>query len=314
MSIKLPSMATLRAFEAAARHLSYTRAAEELFVTQSAISHQIKQAEALLEFKLFERHGRGLALTEAGRALAPIVHDFIRSIASTLEDLNERSHGPAALRVTLMQSFAFKWLVPRLGHFNQQSPGVDVWISTSDQLVDFDAKNADVGIRLGYGAWGNLYEEQLLNEYLFPVCSPRFLQQHGWPEKPEKLLEWPLLRRGIIDILPKWRDWFKDAGVMLHEMPNGTKFPQTSLAIQAAIDDQGVALGRSALVLDDIKAGRLVQLFPEICSRSSTSYYFVCVPGKQNQPRIAAFKAWLLEEAEKSQLEFDRMSQYSPAA
>ncbi len=152
MTVRSPSMSALRALEAAARHLSYTRAAEELFVTQSAISHQIKHMEELWGIRLFERRGRRLILTEAGHAL-----------------------------------------VLRLGHFNHQYPEIDVWISTSDELVDFDAETADVGIRLGYGHWTNLYEELLLSEYVFPVCSPHFLNTYGAPEKPADLLDLPLL-------------------------------------------------------------------------------------------------------------------------
>lgn len=307
MAVRFPPIAALRALEAAARHLSYTRAAEELFVTQSAISHQIKHAEEMWGFKLFERRGRRLVLTEAGHALVPIVRDFIRRISSTLEDLSERNDGPAALRVTLLQSFAFKWLVPRLGHFNQDYPDIDVWISTSDQLVDFNAENADIGIRLGYGNWGNMYEQQILTEYVFPVCSPRFIKKHGYPDTPQDLLNLPLMRRGIIDILPKWRDWFKDAGVAIKKMPSGTKFPLTSLALQAAIDDQGIALARSSLVLDDISAGRLVMLFPDVISRSNVSYFFICVPGRENEPQIAAFRSWITQESDKSQSEFEKM-------
>ncbi len=209
--------------------------------------------------------------------------------------------------MTLLQSFAFKWLVHRLGHFNHEYPDIDVWISTSDELVDFDSENADVGIRLGYGNWNNLYEELLLTEYVFPVCSPRFLEEHGIPEHPEDLLNLPLLRRGTIDILPRWRSWFKDAGVVVKKMPKGTQFPQTSLAIQAAIDDQGLALGRSAHVLDDIKAGRLVRLFPEVKSKSNVSYFFVCALGRENEPQILAFRDWLNRESKKSQKEFDGM-------
>jgi LysR family glycine cleavage system transcriptional activator len=300
-------MTALRALEATARHLSYTRAAEELFVTQSAISHQIKHIEELWGFKLFERRGRRIVLTEAGHAIVPVVRDFLRRLTSTLEDLSEKDDRPAALRVTLLQSFAFKWLVPRLGHFNQEYPDIDVWISTSDELVDFDSEIADVGIRLGYGNWSNLFEELLLQEYVFPVCSPHFLEEFGNPEKPEDLLGLPLLRRNAVDILQRWRDWFKDAGVAVRKMPKGTQFPQTSLAIQAAIDDQGVALARSAHVLDDIKAGRLVRLFPEIKSKSNVSYFLVCVPGRENEPQIAAFREWLKREAEKSEREFDEM-------
>ncbi len=307
MSIRFPPMAALRALEAAARHLSYTHAAQELFVTQSAISHQIKHIESLWGIKLFERRGRRIVLTEAGHALAPVVRDFIRRISSTLEEITEKDEGPSALRVTLLQSFAFKWLVPRLGHFNHEYPDIDVWISTSDELVIFDSEKADVGIRLGYGHWGNLYEEPLLHEYVFPVCSPHFLEQHGNPKNPEDLLDFPLLRRNAVDILQRWRDWFKDAGVLVRKMPKGTQFPQTSLAIQAAIDDQGIALARSAHVLDDVKAGRLVRLFPQIKSKSNVSYFFVCVSGRENEPQIAAFRDWLKREAIQSEKEFEEM-------
>lgn len=309
MAVRFPPIAALRALEAAARHLSYTRAAEELHVTQSAISHQIKHAEELWNLKLFERRGRRVVLTEAGHALVPVVRDFIRRITSTLEELTEKNDGPAALRVTLLQSFAFKWLVPRLGHFNHDYPGIDVWISTSDELDDFDVENADVGIRLGYGGWDNLFEEAMLTEYVFPVCSPFFLKEHGTPSRPEELLELPLLRRSAIDILPRWRDWFRDAGLVVRKMPSGTKFPQTSLALQAAIDHQGVALARSAHVLDDIKSGRLVRLFPEVVSRCNVSYFFVCSRGREHEPQIAAFRQWIASEAAESQKEFDQMMQ-----
>ena len=307
MAVRFPSLSALRALEAAARHLSFTRAAEELFVTQSAISHQIKHAEELWELKLFEKRGRRIVLTEAGHALVPVIRDFIRRITMTLEDLGEKNETPTALRVTLLQSFAFKWLVHRLGHFNQDYPEIDVWISTTDDLVDFDSENADVGIRLGYGGWSNLHEELLLTEYVFPVCSPQFLREHPLPEKPAGLLKLPLLRRSAVDICPRWRDWFRDAGVIVKRMPAGSKFPQTSLAIQAAIDHQGVALARSAHVLDDINAGRLTRLYPEVLSRSNVSYYFVCVPGHETEHQIAAFREWLLREAKKSQREFDQM-------
>lgn len=307
MTVRLPPTAALRALEAAARHLSYTRAAEELFVTQSAVSHQIKHIETLWDIKLFERKGRRLVLTDAGHSIVPLVRDFIRRLTAAIEEITQAEETPAMLRVTLLQSFAFKWLVPRLGHFNHDHPDINVWISTSDELVDFDAMTADVGIRLGYGNWSSLYEELLLREYVFPVCSPRFLEQHGTPRQPGDLLELPLLRRSAIDIMQRWRDWFKDAGVVVSKMPQGTQFPQTSLALQAAIDDQGVALARSAHVIDDIKAGRLVRLFPGVKSKSNLSYFFVCIPGRENEPQIAAFRDWLQREARISEKEFEEL-------
>lgn len=307
MPIRIPPTSALRALEAAARHLSYTRAAAELFVTPSAVSHQIKHLEELWELKLFERKGRRLVLTEPGHAVVPIVREFIRRLTQTLTEFTETEENTTTLRITLLQSFAFKWLVPRLGHFNHEYPEINVWISTSDELVDFDSKNADIGIRLGYGNWSNLYEERLLSEYVFPVCSRHFLEKYGVPARPEDLLNLPLLRRNAVDILQRWRDWFKDAGVVIHTMPKGTQFPQTSLALQAAIDAQGVALARSAHVLDDVKAGRLVRLFPEVKSKSNLSYFFVCIPGRETEPQIVAFRTWLKREAKQSEQEFENL-------
>jgi len=304
MPVRIPPIAALRAVESASRHLSFTRAAEELFVTQSAISHQIRHAEDLWNMKLFERRGRRLALTAEGRAITPVIRDFIVKISSIVESLQKTETG-RALRVTLLASFAFKWLVPRLGHFNKRSPEIEIWLSTTEELVNFTMANADVGIRLGPGDWDNVYYELLLSEYVFPVCSPAFLEEHGAPADPEQLLSYPLLRRSTVDICPRWKDWFKDAGIELTLMSHGTKFPGTSFAIQAAIDHQGVALARSAHAVDDIKAGRLVNLFPEVVSRSPVAYYFACALGREKEPEIVAFRNWLKDEAEVSQREFE---------
>ncbi len=305
MPVRIPPIAALRAVESASRHLSFTRAAAELSVTQSAISHQIRHAEDLWNMKLFERRGRQLELTVEGRAITPVIRDFIVKISSTVESLQKTESG-TALRVTLLASFAFKWLVPRLGHFNKRNPEIEIWLSTTEELVDFTMANADVGIRLGPGDWDNIYYELLLSEYVFPVCSPLFLEEHGAPADAEQLLNYPLLRRSTVDICPRWKDWFKDAGIELTLMSHGTKFPGTSFAIQAAIDHQGVALARSAHVVDDLKAGRLVNLFPEIVSRSSVAYYFACALGREKEPEVVAFRNWLKEEAEISQREFDQ--------
>lgn len=303
MKTRLPPTAALRALEAAARHLSYTKAADELHITQSAVSHQIRHTEELWGVKLFERRGRRLVLTQAGQAIAPVVRDFIERIGNTLKEL-AGTENRSALKVTLLQSFAFKWLVHRLGHFNEKHPDIDVWISTTEDLLDFSIDNVDVGIRLGYGDWPRLHVTPLLREYVFPVCSPRLLEQLGEPAQPEDLLKYPLLKRHSDDICPRWRDWFSDAGVQLKKMPKGTKFPETSMAIQAAIDDQGIALARSAHVADDLASGRLVKLL-NVYSPSAVSYFVVCLKGRETEPDICAFREWILEEADIAQHEFD---------
>ncbi len=294
--VRLPPTAALRAFESAARHLSYTRAAEELSITQSAVSHQIRHIEQLWELKLFLRRGRSLRLTEAGHVLAPIVRDFIKRLSAKLAELRPGDDRSVSLRVSLVQSFAFKWLVPRLGQFSQQHPSINVWISTTDELIDFSMHEVDVGIRLGHGGWSGLSEELILREYVFPVCSPRFLSRIMPPETPEDLLRYPLIYRHSQDICPRWRDWFRDAGVEIKSLPKGSKFPDTSMAVQAAIDDFGVALARSAHVQDDLATGRLVKLF-DVSSPSNVAYYFVCPKGRESEPNIRAFHDWVVEEA-----------------
>ena len=308
--IRLPPTAALRAFEAAARHLSYTRAADELHITQSAVSHQIRHIEELWDLKLFVRQGRSLILTEAGQALAPIVRDFINRLTSKLREL-KLGTDRTSLRVSLLQSFAFKWLVPRLGQFPH--PNINVWISTTEDLLDFNLSEVDVGIRLGRGGWAGLYEKLILREYVFPVCSPRFLERAQPPETPQDLLQYPLLYRHSTDICPRWRDWFKDACVEIKSLPKGSEFPDTSMAVQAAIDDFGIALARSAHVQDDLASGRLVKLF-DVLSLSSVAYYFVCVKGREGEANIKAFYDWICVEAGLSQKEFDRVAGVSDIA
>ncbi len=312
MPFRYPPITALRALESAARHLNFTRAAEELHVTQSAISHQIRHVEALWQMKLFEKKGRTLALTESGQVAVPVVRDFLNKISATVEGLQRRVEG-GAIRVSLLQSLAFKWLVPRLGHFNERHPGVDVWIATSEELADLSAGGVDVGIRLGRGNYPGLKVIPLLREFVFPVASPYFLKKHGMPETPADLHHYPLLYRTAVDICPRWRDWFRDAGCEPRILPHGTHFPDTSMAVQAAIDHQGIALARSAHVVDDLSAGRLVKLFA-VSSLSPVAYHLVCRPESARQQSVADFINWLTGEARQSQEEFDRQAGLRQAA
>ena len=307
---RLPPTAALRALESAARHLSYTKAAEELHITQSAVSHQIRHIEELWDVKLFQRRGRQITLTAAGQRVAPIVREFITRMTDAIDALHEKPDR-SALRVSLLQSFAFKWLVPRLGRFTERYRDIDVWISTTEDLATFEADRVDVAIRLGHGAWPRMHVTPLLREYVFPVCSPKFLERIVPPEHPEDLFRFPLVYRHSEDICPRWRDWFRDAGTEVTSLPRGTQFPETSMTVQAAIDGQGIALARSAHVADDLAAGRLVKLF-DVYSLSSVAYYIVCPEGRERVPHVAAFSEWLLEEAAVSQADFDRVA--GPAA
>ncbi len=305
MSTRLPPIAALRALEATARHLSFTKAADELFITQSAVSHQIRHIEELWDFKLFERTARRLIITKEGQLIVPVVREFLQSMNRVLDDImNVESR--SSIRISLVQSLAVKWLVPILGKFNDSYPDISIWMSTSDDLTNFATDEVDVAIRLGHGKWPDLHVEPLLHEFVFPVCSPNFLKRVTPPKKPADLVRYPLLYRHSFDICPRWRDWFADAGVTIKSLPRGSRFPDTSVSIQAAIDEQGIALARSAHVAKDLEANRLIKLF-NVRSTSPVSYYFVCPSKHLSQPRIAAFREWLVEEAHQAQQSFDKV-------
>jgi len=301
--VRLPSITALRALEASSRLLSFTKAADELFITQSAVSHQIRYLEDLWGFKLFERQGRRLITTKEGQMIVPVVREFLENMTRVLGEITN-TENRSSIRVSLVQSLAVKWLVPRLGRFNELYPEITVWIQTSDDIVDFAIDEVDMAIRLGHGEWTGYHLDLLLREYVFPVASPDLLKRLGYPEKPDDLLHYPLLYRHSYDNCPRWRDWFRDAGIAIKSLPRGSRFPDTSIAVQAAVDHQGIALARSAHVEAELAAGRLIKLF-DVFSPSPVSYYIVCPQSAIKQARIAAFRNWLLEEARISQKLYD---------
>lgn len=301
---RLPPIAALRALEAAARLNNFTMAAHELNVTQSAISHQVRHLEELWGLKLFDRRPRRLALTRNGQTLAPIVKEFFDNMGATLDAL--RSGGIRdPLRVNLLQSFAVKWLVPRLSLFHEEHPDIEVWISTSDKLVNFASDDVDVAIRLGLGNYPGLHTTFLLRDYVFPVCRPQFLERVGKPASPADLLSYPLLLRLSEQLVPSWEDWFQAAGVENVILTDGPRFPDTNMALLAAMNGQGIALARSAHVSEDIAAGHLVKLFDVHCP-SQVAYYVICPAGKENNCKIAAFREWILRQAAIVQAEYDK--------
>ena len=300
---RLPPIAALRALEASSRHLSFTRAAEELYITQSAVSHQIRHLENLWGFKLFSRQCRRLIVTKEAQMIIPVVRDFIENMNRVLNEV-QNTDIRSSIRISLIRSLAVTWLIPRLGRFNEIYPDINVWISTSEDLVNFSTDEVDVAIRLGYGQWTELHLDLLLKEFVFPVCSPQLLERLSPPKSPDDLLHYPLLYRHAFDICPRWRDWFRAAGVSAKSLPRGSRFPDTGLAIRAAVDNQGVALARSAHVEADLAAGRLVKLFDVYCP-STVSHFLVCPHTTVDQPRIASFRNWLMAEAAVSQKAFD---------
>lgn len=305
MPHRLPPIAALRALEAAARHLSFTKAARELNITQSAISHQVRHLEQLWGLKLFDRRTSRLALTRSGQALAPVVRGFIDKMAITLETLqSEALRDP--LRIDMLESFAVRWLVPRLGRFHEQQPDIDVWISTGDKLINFAVDEVDAAIRLGHGQYPGLHTTLLLREQLFPVCARDFLERAGKPKTPKDLLHYPLLLRRHDPRHPSWEYWFQVAGIDDVSLTEGMRFPDTNMALQAAMEGQGVAMARSAHVAEDLAAGRLVKLFNIPCP-STMAYYFVCPQGRETLPKIAAFREWICQEAALAQAQYDQL-------
>ncbi|MRG70659.1 transcriptional regulator GcvA [Alphaproteobacteria bacterium HT1-32] len=291
MKHALPPLNTLRVFEAAARHLSFTRAAEELNVTQAAVSHQIKALEERLGITLFKRMNRALMLTDAGQAYYPAIREAIDAIRQATERLYELE-STGTLTVTMLASFAAKWLVPRLGRFRARCPDIDVLLSTSSKLIDFQRDDVDIGIRYGAGEWPNIISEKLFSEDLFPVCSPALLDGAIPLREPADLAHHMLLQDAGMD----WRTWLIAAGIGDVELHFGTSFIDSSLALQAAMAGQGVALGRMALVADDLAAGRLVRPF-QISLPSNFAYYIVCSVHTGESPKIKAFSDWLKDEA-----------------
>ncbi len=306
MTDHLPSIAALRALEAAARHSNFSKAANELHVTPSAISHQIRHLEDSWALKLFDRRPKQVALTRNGQALASLVRDFIGGMQDTLEGLRAED-GRQPLRVSMLTSFAYKWLVPRLSDFHARHPDIDVWISTNNKPINFASEKFDAAIRLGYGDYPGLHATFLLREQVFPVCSPEYLKRAGGLAEPADLLHHPLMHRIDSKISPTWTDWFHKAGIDNPVLPNGPYFPDTNMGLKAAINGQGIALARSALVSDDLARGTLVKLF-DVHFPSNLDYYLVCPEGKEKGSRLSTFRDWLVGEAAGAQKGFDRIA------
>jgi len=287
----LPPLTALRAFEAAARLLSFTRAADELAVTQAAVSHQIKGLEEWLGVLLFQRMPRRLVLTEAGRELLSSVRDAFDRIEAAVSR-TRRNDGSGPLTVTVVPSFAAKWLVPRLGRFQAAHPDIEVRIAADARLTQFD-DGVDLAIRAGRGHWPGLVCERLLDEELFPVCSPRLLAGPMPLSEPADLRHHTLLHD---DFEHDWRMWLQAAGATGIDWRRGPRFSDSSMVVQAAVEGQGVALARSALAHEDLKAGRLVRPF-RIDIASDLAYYIVCPAAHVGRHKVRAFRDWLMREA-----------------
>lgn len=296
MARRLPPLNALRAFEAAARHLSFTKAAEELHVTQAAISHQVKGLEDRLGVALFRRANRSLRLTEAGQSYLPAIRDAFDTIDAATTRLAARDRS-GLLNVTCMPSFAASWLVHRLGRFRAVHPDIDVRLAPDERLTDFAREDVDIGVRYGKGHWAGLVAERFLTEDVFPVCSPALLKGAHPLRRPEDLRHHTLLHD---DIETDWRRWLVAAGVDGVDPTRGTHFTSSSLMLQAAVAGQGVALGRSALASNDLAEGRLVRPF-EVSLPVEAAYYVVYPESYAGRKKVVAFRDWLMAEAERDE-------------
>jgi LysR family transcriptional regulator, glycine cleavage system transcriptional activator len=297
-----PGLRTLRAFDAAAAHLNFSRAAEDMAVTPAAISNQIKELEDQIGVQLFQRTSRSMRLTKQGEVLATAAHEAIEVLTRALHRVR-RLENKTQLRVTSTPSIAAKWLVPRLDRFMAAFPGSDVRVDVSNTLMDFDRDDIDVAIRFGNGRYPGLRADMLFQDTLSPVCSPKLIQN-----KPLRTPK-DLLKHTLIHLewdaqgqpWPNWRMWMQAAGIKDFDDKSGLHFGQTALTIQAAIDGQGVALGDSTLVADDIAAGRLVRPFDlALKAPSSFTYYVITRADTSDAPMVNAFRDWCLAEAQET--------------
>ena len=300
----IPGLQSLKAFDASARHLNFTRAAAELNVTPAAVSHQIKELEEAIGVPLFQRTSRHMQLTRQGQVLKPAIADALEGITRALQKLRQVEN-PTQVRVTVSPSLAAKWLVPRLDRFLESVPGADVRIDVSSEPLDFDREDIDVAIRFGDGNYPGLVVEKLFHDTLFPVCSPDLLKGAKKLREPKDLLQFTLIHldweaQGAV--WPNWRMWMLAAGVKDFNDTRGLHFSQTSLALQAAIDGNGVALGDSTLVGDDLASGRLVKPF-ELSLRSPAqfAYHLITRRDTAERPMTKAFRNWIIAEAAASQ-------------
>ena len=297
MAPRLPPLNALRAFEAAARHLSFTKAATELHVTQAAISHQIRTLEEHLGVPLFQRRNKAVLLTEAGQLCLPGVRDGFARLAEAVESVRQLESSNI-LSVSTPPSFAAKWLVPRLEAFRSANPDIEVRIDASTQLVDFSRETIDIAIRYGIGTYPGLVSEPLFETHAFPVCSPRLRKGPHALRKPQDLKWHTLLHtdwRARGDE-PDWRMWLLAAGVPDIDWTRGPKFNDGAVAIQAAIEGHGVALGRDLLVAADLKARRLVRPF-KLSVAGPFRYHLVYPPAALKRNRVAVFRDWVRAEA-----------------
>lgn len=297
MSDRLPPLTALRAFDAAARHMSFAQAASELNVTPAALSFQIKSLEEHLGTPLFRRLNRAVGLTEAGRTLAPGAAEGFQTLSAAWM-ATKRLQDNSTLTVTAGPALTAKWLAPRLYDFARAHPEIDLRFSATLRNMDLARDDVDVAIRFGYGLDEDLYSVPIRKEWLTPVMTPELAEQFP---TPQSLAEAPLIFDDSIGFLQPpcdWPTWFRAVGIKFTPQ-HGTHFSNADHAINAAVAGMGVVLGRRPMIIADLQEGRLVAPF-KIAIETKARFRFLCLPGAEKRPQIEAFRDWFLAEIEKT--------------
>ncbi len=297
---RLPPLNSLRAFESAARWLSFSKAADELFVTPAAVSQQIKQLETYLGVPLFHRMTRAVRLTDEARTVLPLITEGFDKLAEAVEHLSQDLE-TGVLTVSSAPTFAQKWLLPRLPAFAEKHPDIDLRLDASLLSRDFERDGIDIGIRLGLGDYPGLHVERVFGEQVSVVCSPKLLTGDPPLREPSDLQYFRLLHvdwgRFAVP-LPDWQMWLTAAGLEDLKVKHGPTFTVENMAIEAAISGNGVALVSNYAVVEELKNGSLVRPF-ELAIKAGFSYWLVCPHAHMRRARVKAFSTWLQEEAEK---------------
>lgn len=289
---ELPPLPAIRVFEAVARLGSFTRAGEELNMTQAAVSYQIAQLERHVGTALFTRLARGVALTSKGLAVLPVVQRALQDITGTFRNL--RAENAAVLTISTMQTFAGSWLAPRLGRFQLEHPEYAIRLLISPDLVDLESADVDLVIRSGKGKWKGLLSHKLMAQHFTPVCSPHYLEREGRPATPADILRHVMIDRNDA----WWPIWFGKSGVDCSGDVGRKSIDVDTqqMAATLAIAGSGIALVTPAFVAGDLQSGRLVQLF-DIVAESGADYYFAYLETRRLETKVKTFREWILQEA-----------------
>jgi len=298
---KIP-LSTLHTFEAAARHLSFTKAAGDLCVTQGAVSQQIKHLEERLGFKLFRRHIRKLELTDEGKGLSTVVRNALYEIDETIRRLQAEENG-GVLTVSVGSAFAMNWLIPRLGQFREQHPTIDVRIHAVDDAIDLRTqRDIDMMIRFSRGNYSDMHVTELMKEQVFVVCSPSLIDPRRPLRKPAHLCQYTLLHNEVSEREPEsagdWNNWLNRLGEPgLAGAKHGPRFPRCDMLIQAAIHGQGMALVWNTMVGNELTTGRLVKPL-QGRFETTNAFYAVSTPEIAQKAKTRAFREWMITQAQ----------------